>query len=184
MHFSLRSRVGIALSLLIIVSGGFALFISTRLAVHAASQGIVRTDWAQFRFQSNHTGYNPYEKVLSPSNVSALTLEWSYESDEIFSSPAVANGVVYVGSGEQDGADGTLYAVDAVTGKLKWSYSLSADMVFSSPAVANGMVYIGSEDCTLYVLDAMSGKLKWSYSTGGSINSSPSVANGVVYVGS
>ncbi|MDP2953063.1 MAG: PQQ-binding-like beta-propeller repeat protein, partial [Chloroflexota bacterium] len=94
------------------------------------------------------------------------------------SSPAVANGVVYVGSGDKK-----LYALDAATGALRWSYT-TGDAVTSSPAVASGVVYVGSRDRKVYALDAATGALRWSYTTGGMVDSSPTVANGVVYVGS
>ena len=43
---------------------------------------------------------------------------WSYTTgDYVASSPAVANGVVYVGSW-----DGNLYVLNASTGALLWSY--------------------------------------------------------------
>ena len=58
----------------------------------------------------------------------------------MISSPAVANGVVYVGS-----ADGTLYALNASTGARLWGYSARGQLI-SSPAVANGVVYIGTDD--------------------------------------
>jgi hypothetical protein len=65
----------------------------------ASASFLAQTDWAQFHFGMQHTGYNPYENVLSTSNVSALTLDWSYTTGrDINSSPAVANGVVYAGS--------------------------------------------------------------------------------------
>jgi outer membrane protein assembly factor BamB len=141
---------------------------------------LVQTDWAQFHFGPQHTGYNPYENVLSSSNVSALTLDWSYATGNAiaFSSPAVANGLIYVGS-----LDDTLYALDAVTGALKWSYKMGG-YIDSSPAVTNGVVYVGSGDYKLYALDALTGTLKWSYTTGSYLTSSPAVANGMVYVGS
>ena len=45
------------------------------------------------------TGYNPYEFILSPATAGNLGLKWSYAtSDVVYSSPVVANGVVYVGS--------------------------------------------------------------------------------------
>jgi hypothetical protein len=62
-------------------------------------------DWAHFRFVPCHTGFNPYEFVLSPATVVNLRLHWKYATASyVFSSPAVANGVVYVGS-----HDGNLY---------------------------------------------------------------------------
>jgi outer membrane protein assembly factor BamB len=115
----------------------------------ALARFLVQTDWAQFHFGLHHTGYNPYENVLTPSNVSALTPDWSYATGNniysiIYSSPAVAGGVVYIGS-----YDDTLYALDAVTGARKWSYT-TGNWITSSPAVANGVVYVGSWDDTIY----------------------------------
>lgn len=46
---------------------------------------------------------------------------------------------VYVGSD-----NGKLYALDATTGTLKWSYD-TGNYITSSPVVANGIVYIGSQ---------------------------------------
>jgi outer membrane protein assembly factor BamB len=60
------------------------------------------------------------------------------------SSPAVANGVVYVGS-----EDGNMYALNAATGAKEWSYT-TGNSVISSPAVANGVVYVGSNDQRVY----------------------------------
>ena len=57
--------------------------------------------------------------------------------DAVDSSPAVADGMVYVGSG--DGG----YAIDAATGQVRWRY-ITGGLV-SPPAVVGGMVYIGSD---------------------------------------
>jgi len=54
--------------------------------------------------------------------------------------PAVASGVVYVGS-----YDDNLYAFNAASGALLWS-APTGNSIFSSPAVANGVVYVGSYD--------------------------------------
>ena len=73
---------------------------------------LVRTNWSMFGYNVQHTHLNPYENVLSPSNVSNLKLDWSFSTGNyINSSPAVVNGVVYVGSG-----DGSVYAFNATTG--------------------------------------------------------------------
>ena len=63
----------------------------------------------------------------------------------MFSSPAVANGVVYVGS-----LDNNVYALNASTGAKLWSYTTGGPIYYSSPAVANGMVYVGSLDGKVY----------------------------------
>ena len=85
--------------------------------------------------------WNPYETVLGVGNVGGLQLKWrpsAAHRSTCFSSPAVANGVVYFGS------DDNVYALNASTGAKLWSYATEA--VDSSPAVANGVVYFGSDD--------------------------------------
>ena len=80
--------------------------------------------------------------------------------DVFLSSPAVSNGIVYFGSGDQH-----VYAVDAGTGTLRWQYR-TGDVVHATPAVVNGIVYIGSWDRNLYALDARNGALVWKFETG------------------
>ncbi|QMW01734.1 PQQ-binding-like beta-propeller repeat protein [Spirosoma foliorum] len=101
------------------------------------------------------------------------------------SSPAVANGFLYIGS-EGDGVS----AFDLKTGALKWRFT-GASIANSSPTVTNGVLYIGSgvfgtNNKKLYALNATTGVKKWEYaideSTAG--YSSPIVANGIVYIGS
>lgn len=95
------------------------------------------------------------------------------------SSPAVADGTVYIGNN-----DNQLYALDAQTGEERWGFVTEND-IQSSPAVADGTVYVGSNDNHLYAIDAETGSELWSFETGGEIGwSSPTVADGVVYVGS
>ena len=67
------------------------------------------------------------------------------------SSPAVVNGVVYVGS-----TDGNLYAFQTSDGTKVWSFATGAK-VSSSPAVFNGVVYVGGEDGALYAVYSSSG---------------------------
>jgi outer membrane protein assembly factor BamB/5-hydroxyisourate hydrolase-like protein (transthyretin family) len=93
------------------------------------------------------------------------------------SSPAVVNGVVYVGS-----IDGNVYALNAATGAKVWNYT-TGGAVDSSPAVVNGVVYVGSIDGNVYALNAATGAKVWNYTTGWYVPSSPAVVNGVVYVG-
>ena len=116
-----------------------------------------------------------------PSATQTIPDAW----DLFTSSPAVANGKVYFGSG-----DGNVYAVDAQTGALLWKFP-TKDVVHSSPAVVNNTVYIGSWDSYLYAIDADSGQEKWSFKSGEDntihnqvgFQSSPTVVDGTVYVG-
>jgi len=61
----------------------------------------------------------------------------------VLASPVVANGVVYVG--DQD-----VYALDASSGALLWSYATGGG-INTAPAVADGTLYVGSFDKRLYV---------------------------------
>jgi outer membrane protein assembly factor BamB len=83
----------------------------------------------------------------TPVTCSALwTASIGSQITTITSSPAVANGVVYVGS---YGQTRQLYAFDATTGAKLWSAAIGS-LVDSCPAVANGAVYIGSDNHKLY----------------------------------
>jgi len=105
--------------------------------------------------------------------------------DVFTSSPSVAHGKVYFGSG-----DGNVYAVDAKTGILQWKFA-TGDVVHASAAVAGNTVYIGSWDSQLYALDAETGQQKWAFKAGLDPNyhnqvgfqSSPAIVDGTVYVG-
>jgi outer membrane protein assembly factor BamB len=126
-----------------------------------------------------------------------------------YSSPAVAGGVVYVGS-----EDHKLYAFSTAAGSTNcittgtpptktctplWTGATTGVIVYSSPAVAGGVVYVGSEDGKLSAFSAAAGSTNctttgtppvktctplWTGATGYGVDSSPAVANGVVYVGS
>ncbi|HKU27524.1 MAG TPA: PQQ-binding-like beta-propeller repeat protein [Candidatus Sulfotelmatobacter sp.] len=105
--------------------------------------------------------------------------------DCYLSSPVIANGAVYFGSG-----DGNVYAVDAASGTLKWKFK-TGDVVHASPAIADGTVFIGSWDSYFYAIDAETGKQKWKFKTGEDheiynqvgIQSSAAVLDGIVYFG-
>jgi outer membrane protein assembly factor BamB len=121
---------------------------------------------------------------------------WTAPTGGFGSSPLVAGGVVYVGSGDN------LYALDAAgtancSGSPKicaplWS-AATGGQILSSPAVVGRVVYVGSGDGKLYAFDATgsthcSGSPKqctplWTAATGGQITTqAPAVANGVVYI--
>ena len=105
--------------------------------------------------------------------------------DVFLSSPVVADGTVYVGSG-----DGNLYALDAATGEPRWTFR-TGNVVHASPAFADGIVFVGSWDGDFYAVDAKTGAEKWRFHGGQDpaihnqvgFQSSPAVVDGVVYVG-
>jgi len=73
-------------------------------------------DWPQFRGGPMHTGVASSETTLSPGNVAGLTAAWADTlSGMVQSSPAVVNGIIYVGTSNDQ-----LVAVNASTGAVVW----------------------------------------------------------------
>ncbi|MGA8493080.1 MAG: PQQ-binding-like beta-propeller repeat protein [Terriglobales bacterium] len=137
---------------------------------------LVETNWSEFGFTSKDKRSNPYENVLSPSTVGFMDGDWTFTTaGYVNASPAVADGVVYIGSN-----DGNLYALNASTGAKLWNFTTKLE-INSSPAVANGTVYVASNDGNLYALNASNGAKLWSFA--GDPTSDPTVASGVVYMG-
>ena len=110
-----------------------------------------------FRGNAQHTG------VYSATGVaSSAGLKWKFHTGGmVIGSPAVAGGVVYVGS-----TDGNLYAIDAESGSQKWKFAAKSRVV-SSPAVSDGVVYFTAYDGNFYAVGAADGQLKWKFKTGG-----------------
>jgi outer membrane protein assembly factor BamB len=103
---------------------------------------------------------------------------FSYDRKSIQSSPAVADGLVYIGA-----RDGSLYAIDAATGKQKWRVDHGGSWVITSPAVWNGKVFLGSSDARfVQAVDAKSGRELWRVPMPASVWSSPSIAGSTLYV--
>ncbi|MFJ7044519.1 PQQ-binding-like beta-propeller repeat protein [Streptomyces sp. NPDC101112] len=122
-------------------------------------------------------GYTTW-RLLDDAERRPGQLLWTFSTGKtVNSTPAVAGGVVYIGSGDR-----RLYALDAATGKKRWAFE-TGDRVESSPAVVDGVVYVGSGDGLLYAVDAATGKRRWQYAAG-AIDSAPVVVDGVVYTGS
>jgi outer membrane protein assembly factor BamB len=157
------------------------------------------TNWPHFRFDDDHTGVQPLETLLGVSNVPMLQLKWQAQLGKLvdFSSPAVVNGVAYIGS-----SDGRLWAWPAngcgqdICVQPLWK-STSFAQILDSPTVVNGLVYVGSQTST----NSNDGKLDvfsasgcgnpvcaplWQGLAGPEsiLESSPTVAGGFVYIGS
>jgi outer membrane protein assembly factor BamB len=97
----------------------------------------VYTPWAEFH-RHDMQRWNPCEKVLNVHNVRRVGLKWSGTAGSfVTSSPALANGAVYIGS-----TDHYVHALNASTGAKLGSY-LTGNQVESPPSVANGVVYVG-----------------------------------------
>jgi outer membrane protein assembly factor BamB len=115
-------------------------------------------------------------------------LKWKFKTLEdnkihlmmgIPGSAAVANGNVYFGC-----RDANFYALNALTGALKWKTPNEGSWVIASPAVADGVIYYTTSDSYQFkALDADSGKVLYSLPTGIYGFSSPAIAGSHAYFG-
>lgn len=97
--------------------------------------------------------------VLASLSMSDGSILWSIPTN-IHGSPAVADGVVYWG-GNLEPFD-IIYAADAATGDIIWSFDPDAGEIGlqSTPAITDGVMYYASTDGNLY---AFGTGLKWTY---------------------
>ena len=107
---------------------------------------------------------------------------WSRDLKATISSPAIAHGKVYIGSGT---SEKKLYCLDAGSGSEIWNKSVNG-AILSSPAVADETVYFGTNtgDGTVFALNATDGTVRWRCDTGDYIMSSPSISDGMMFIGS
>ena len=138
-----------------------------------------------------------YESLLNPCNephdnrkgaVVALNARtgktvWRAAIGATESSPLVVNGVVYVGS-----RNDKVYALDADTGRVRWTYTTGGEVKGAAAYIA-GTIYIGAYDGHLYALNARTGMLRWRASVEnrlggrGTLYANPAIAYGRVYIG-
>lgn len=154
------------------------------------------TDWPMYLDNPQRTSASD-ETILSPTNAGEIVKRWSFQTGApVASSPTISGGIVYVGSW-----DGYEYALDELTGTLKWKTYLGQTIadprcyplilgVTSSAAVQNGVVYVGGGDPYWYALNAATGDVLWKVFIGdnsipgGNYNwASPLLYNGYAYIG-
>jgi len=106
-------------------------------------------------------------------------------ADHIQSSPVLDGDMLYFGSG-----DNNVYALNAKTGQLIWSFK-TGSVVHATPAIKDNNLLVGSFDGYFYNLDKLTGKLIWKFkSVGqryfpmGEFSGQPAVSGNTVYVGS
>jgi outer membrane protein assembly factor BamB len=120
---------------------------------------------------------NPW---VDTTNVGGLSEKWaSTIGGGVAAGPVVADGMVYFGAN-----DGTLNAIDAITGQPVWSTPVGG--IQYTPTVVGGVIYfiVGS---SLYAYNALVGSELWSTTLdqfGNDVyaEAPPVVANGAVYV--
>ncbi len=156
----------------------------------------IETAWAS---HGNGDFEQRYSKLthINKSNVNRLGLAWEADMNSkrgLEATPIVVDGVMYVSS-----TWSRVSALDAVTGKIKWTYDpqvekswakkLCCDVVNRGVALYGGKVYFGTLDGFLIALNAETGTLEWKVDTlidrdkWYSITGAPRIVKGKVIIG-
>jgi quinoprotein glucose dehydrogenase len=133
------------------------------LLAFASTAGAQRVDWPVYGGNADNTHYVTLNQI-SPSNVSRLQVAWTYDTKDAFagsemqSNPIIIDGVMYALSPKQ-----RLFALDAATGRERWSFD-PTNGAFSGPrirargvVVHDGRVYFNYR-FRLFSIDAATGK--------------------------
>ena len=115
-------------------------------------QALNAEDWLQYKFDARHSGNAPQRSIKTPlSLVGTVPL-----TDGIYTSPVVADGMIYV----VDGA-GVAFCIDASSLKVVWKTSTKGGLEncnnVSSPAIVGRFLHFGTMSGLYYVLDRKSG---------------------------
>jgi eukaryotic-like serine/threonine-protein kinase len=129
-------------------------------------------EWATLGRTSTH------QRFLNENVSFKGKVRWSLEqSESVDSSPAVVDGVLYVGGNFK------LFAVEARSGKTIWTRPTTGP-VNTSPSVTDDLLFLGLLDGRVIALNRHSGELKWQFKTGNYIIGSSTVVDGFLYIGS
>lgn len=113
-------------------------------------------------------GYSPDLRGLAPGELPpALRLRWQFKTgDAVKSSPAIVDGVVYIGGDDQH-----LYAIGLADGLLRWKFP-AGQSVPCPPLVHEGRVYFGCAGGRFFCLD-LAGRQVWTFSAGNDVVGPP-----------
>lgn len=136
--------------------------------------------WPMFKGDTQRSGRGPALGL-------PVTELWRAKlKGSLYSSPAVSDGLVVLGS-----SDKKVQGLDLATGVTRWAVTLPDKIWGSSPAIDQGRVFIGCVDGCVHALAAQDGAILGSYCAqsksyfgGPDVLSSPLVYGGRVYFGS
>jgi quinohemoprotein ethanol dehydrogenase len=172
------------------------LSMATIVAVGGETPARQTVNWTDHNGGSDEQAYSSLDQI-SIANIQQLGLKWSLElpgEHMLEATPLAVDGVLFFTGGHSK-----VYAVNAVTGKLLWTYDPEVwnhdpqKMQLTLPvnrgaAYAEGRLFVSTVDGRLFALDTMTGKLLWSVATTPfnpvqSITGAPRVFNGKVIIG-
>ena len=127
---------------------------------------VVDTDWATYRHDVSRSGSTTaagpvkltklWAQVIADRVPETVALEWKQKDGGRLSSPVVAGGLAFVADSDHH----RVLAIDAVTGKRRWSFS-TAGRIDCPPTINRGLCLFGSHDGYVYCVTAAEGQLIW-----------------------
>ncbi len=120
-----------------------------------------------------------YGNEFIKADIKTEKILWKYTGSDspFFSSPAIADDVVVVGSRDEH-----VHCISRTDGKKVWTFAALGE-VDSSPVISGDKVIVGSNDGSIYMLRLSDGTRIWSYEIGQPVTSSPAIAYGIVVIG-
>jgi PQQ-dependent dehydrogenase (methanol/ethanol family) len=152
-------------------------------------------NWLMYGRTYDDHRFSPLNQINEQS-IGKLGLAWSHEfgtTRGLEATPLVEDGILYT-----SGNWSVVYAIDAKTGKIRWTfdpkvqrsraYFICCDAVNRGVALYHGKVYVGTLDGRLIALDEHTGSPVWQVPTFDSskpyaITGAPRVAGGKVIIG-
>ena len=188
--------VGVVVGVMSTAFGDLAAQSRTATVTTQSLRAAAPEEWLTYGRDYAETHYSPLTQV-SASTVTRLTAAWSTElgaAGTLETTPIVANGMLYA-----TGPWSTVFAMDARTGAMKWTWDpklpttggprLCCGAVNRGVAVYTDRVFVGLLDGRLVALNAATGALLWSVQTSVdlkesySITGAPRVVKGKVIIG-
>ncbi len=182
------------------VAAGLLLLAMTGLGACTPNQGHptanaigANDEWPSVNADSDETGYSRLTQI-DRGNVAKLGLAWYLDlpgEASLEAAPVAVGGKLYF-----TGSRAKVYAVDAATGKIDWTFDPKtweynpAKMGWANRGVAyaDGRIFFGANDGRLFALDARTGKQVWAVDTtdrrpSQNITGVPRLFNGMVIIG-
>lgn len=121
-------------------------------------------DWPMWGYDLSNHRYNPNETTITTANVSSLKLRWTFAFPNTMiaaNQPTVIGNTVYVGSW-----NGSVYALDTITGAQRWSFSTGitgqSSAVRVGIAIAQGLALFGDQMGRFFAVNKDTGALAWA----------------------
>jgi len=158
------------------LAGVLALLLPTLVAfgvptVRGAAAPATALDWPYYGNDPGGMRYVDTDQI-TPANVAQVQPAWIFhtgvmsELTSFESQPIIVDGTLYLTSPHNH-----VFAIDAATGALKWTYNPDMPTLSQLPlccgqtnrgvAVGKGKVFVGQLDATLVALDAKTGAVAW-----------------------